>query len=306
MAAARNGAALDRSGSIATSFARIGPAGTIHSPTAGRSTCTPRWARASTVMSMWGTLGSRDPTWRRCSPTSKRGAARSSPETNWLDWLASISTSPPRTCPCPRTVKGSVQLPPSSMSTPTSRRAEIMAPMGRCSALSWAVTSTSPRASPATGVTNRMTVPACPQSTVVAPANDDGGITRRSGPNGDPSSISSIWTPSVRSASIMRAESSECSGACSTPGPSARAARTSSRLVRDFDPGTVTVASTAVSATGAAQAPRGAAVGERGEYPWSLIGSYPTERGTTRDRTSPAPGAAMARTYARRRLATDG
>ncbi len=44
-------------------------------------------------------------------------------------------------------------------------------------------------------------------------------------------------TPSARRPSIMSAESRECRGARSSEGPSARAARTSSRLVRLFDPG---------------------------------------------------------------------
>ena len=103
----------------------------------------------SIVMSMCGMLGSRSPRWMRCRPTSKRGAASSRPETNWLDALASTTTSPPRTCPWPRTMKGSAQCPPSSMSTPTSRSALIIVPIGRCRALSWAVRVTSPRANPA-------------------------------------------------------------------------------------------------------------------------------------------------------------
>ena len=82
IAAARKGAALERSGSIATSFARSEPAGTTHSPGAGRSTCTPLWASDSIVISMWGMLGRRSPRWMRCRPTSNRGAASSRPETN--------------------------------------------------------------------------------------------------------------------------------------------------------------------------------------------------------------------------------
>ena len=61
------------------------------------------------------------------------------------------TTSPPRTWPCPRTMKGSAQWPPSSMSTPTSRSAVIIAPIGRCSALSCAVRVTSPLAKPPSG-----------------------------------------------------------------------------------------------------------------------------------------------------------
>ena len=45
------------------------------------------------------------------------------------------------------------------MSTPTSRKAEIIAPIGRCSALSCAVRVTSPRANPPRPATKRITVP---------------------------------------------------------------------------------------------------------------------------------------------------
>ena len=64
-----------------------------HDPFAGRRAAR-RGRRGapsdSIVMSMCGMLGSRSPRWTRCSPTSKRGAASSRPETNWLDALASI------------------------------------------------------------------------------------------------------------------------------------------------------------------------------------------------------------------------
>ena len=52
----------------------------------------------------------------------------------------------------------------------------------------------------------------------------------------------------------MRAESSECKGACSVPGPSARAASTSSRFVSDFEPGRCTTADSGAEAVGAAHA----------------------------------------------------
>ncbi len=226
-------------------------------------------------MSMCGALGSRSPEWMRCRPTSKRGAASRRPETNWLDVLASIVTSPPRMCPRPRTVNGSDQFPPSSMSTPISRSALIIVPIGRCRAFSSAVRVTSPRDRPASGATNRITVPACPQSTTVSPVSAAAGLTSRSGPNSPSPSTDSIWTPSVRSAVIMRAESSECRGDRRRLGVSARAARISSRLVSDFDPGTVTVACTPATATGADQSSRVA--GGCGEYPGAVIGFYPNE-----------------------------
>ena len=61
-------------------------------------------------------------------------------------------------------------------------------------------------------------------------------------------------TPSERSASIISRLSRECSGARSVPGPSASAARISSRPVSDFDPGSGTTASSGSRASGAAQA----------------------------------------------------
>ena len=79
-------------------------------------------------------------------------------------------------------------------------------------------------------------------------------------------------TPSARSDSIIRLESSDGSGAEIRLGPSAIAASTSSRFVSDFEPGMVSVASTAPSAPGAANAPLAGAE-PSGEYAFALIGS---------------------------------
>ena len=57
-----------------------------------------------------------------------------------------------------------------------------MVPIGRCSALSCAVTCTSPRANPASGATKRITVPAWPQSIVPPPASGQRGDQTRSSP----------------------------------------------------------------------------------------------------------------------------
>src|SRR6476620_2269385 len=65
-----------------------------------------------------------------------------------------------------------------------------------------------------------------------------------------------MMAPRRRKASIISAESRECNGARNREGPSARAARTRYRLVRDLEPGTVTVASTGRSAKGARQCGR--------------------------------------------------
>lgn len=57
--------------------------------------------------------------------------------------------------------------------------------------------------------------------------------------------VSSMPTPIARSASAISRVSRERSGRRSHPGSEESAASTSARLVTDFDPGTVTVASTA-------------------------------------------------------------
>src|SRR4051812_19767999 len=93
-------------------------------------------------------------------------------------------------------------------------------------------------------------------------------------------------TPRDLRASIIRAESSEWRGAISLLGPSARAARMSSRFVRDLDAGTVTVACSAPGATGACQGPRAARV-KSGEYLSAVIGFYPTEPCTTPSEMEP-------------------
>ena len=113
---------------------------------------------------------------------------------------------------------------------------------------------TGPSASAATGGMNRMTVPASPQSIDVPPESSP-GVTRRSGPNGLSAGTSSMRTPSERSASIMSAESRECSGARSSDGPSASAASTSSRLVRLFEPGRRMDAASGPRAVGASHDP---------------------------------------------------
>ena len=95
-AATRNGAAFERSGSMSTSTARIGPGSTFQRPGSGLATSMPRAARVAIVISMCGRLGRRSPTWRRSRPRSNRGAESSRPDTNWLDADASISSGPPR------------------------------------------------------------------------------------------------------------------------------------------------------------------------------------------------------------------
>ena len=139
IAAARNGAALDRSGSIATSLPRIGAGG--DDPLAGRG---PLDVHAAMGEGLDGHLDVRDARQAlagvhevqadiepRCGEQQARDelARRAGVDRD----LAAAHVA------VPRTVNGSAQRPPSSMSTPTSRSAVIIAPIGRCSALSCAV-----------------------------------------------------------------------------------------------------------------------------------------------------------------------
>ena len=132
MAAIRNGAALDRSGSMVTSRAAIGPGATIHVPGVESSTSTPRSRRPCTVIAMCGSDGTGpSPMWRRCRPLSQRAPLSSRPETNCEDADESISTGPPAAPPRPRMVNGISPRPPSSTSAPAWRSPSNKVDMGR-------------------------------------------------------------------------------------------------------------------------------------------------------------------------------
>jgi hypothetical protein len=106
---------------------------------------------------------------------------------------------------------------------------------------------TSPIASAATGGTKRITVPASPQSICAGPEIGFGVIRSEFG-------VDSISEPSCLSASIIRLESLDAKGFKISLGPEARAESTSSRLVRDLEPGILTWAEIADFAIGAAHA----------------------------------------------------
>jgi len=55
-----------------------------------------------------------------------------------------------------------------------------------------------------------------------------------------PPEVLLIWVPSFTKDSIIRAESLDSRGAMSSEGPEAKAERTNSRLVSDFEPGSQT------------------------------------------------------------------
>ena len=129
---ARNGAALDRSGSTRTSRPAMAPGATRQMPGRESSTVTPAARSTATVISMCGSDGRVGPMWRTVRPCAYRAAASSRPETNWLEPDASTSTEPPVSPPRPCTVNGSRPASPwSSTRTPRARNASSTGPIGR-------------------------------------------------------------------------------------------------------------------------------------------------------------------------------
>ena len=240
-ASARNGAALDRSGSIRWSTGSTGPGATRHRLGSASSTSTPCSRSMATVMSRWGCDGTGLPSWSTSTPWSKRAPASSRAETNWLDPEASSTTLPPGTCPAPPTVNG--RRSPSTR-TPSARRAVRTSPTGRVRMCGSPSKATSPSASPATGGTKRVTVPASPQSTATPPVSR-AGSTCQSSPE------VSIRVPSAARAPAISSVSRDRRARRTTLGPSARAASTSARLVSDLLPGSDTSACTGPCAKGA-------------------------------------------------------
>ena len=98
-ASARNGAALERSGSMTWSTGVTGPGATAQRFASASSTSTPCSRSIATVISMCGSDGTGLPSWRTSTPASYRAPASSSAETNCEDADASITTVPPRTDP---------------------------------------------------------------------------------------------------------------------------------------------------------------------------------------------------------------
>ena len=195
-------------------------------------------------MAMCGIEGTGLPSCSTSTPSSKRAPASSSAETNWDDAEASMTTCPPCTDPVPRTSNGKAPRPASSMSTPRVLSAASTSPTGRLRMCGSPSKATRPDDSPATGGTKRSTVPARPQSTSASRSNGP-GVTGQSAPD------VSTRAPSAVSAAAIRVVSRERSARRTTDGPSARAASTSARLVRDLLPGSETTASTGPRARGA-------------------------------------------------------
>ena len=249
---------------------------------------------------MCGAEGTLGPSWCTSAPLSYRGAASSSPETSCEEPEASRVTVPPLIPPRPRTTNGTLPRPPSSITAPRSRRAASSGPTGRCAARASPVNSTLARASAATGGTKRSTVPALPTSTTAALPTLP-GVTRQI-PGSPPLSTaaalssappsSSITAPSPRSAAAISRVSLARSGLVITVGPSASAARTSARLVIDFDPGGRTWTRTGPLAAGARQsgACPGSGSAARCMVPSvlaGLVGSQRRTRAALRDLAGP-------------------
>ena len=175
-AAARNGAAPDRSGSMFQLRPDSRPGSTTQTSRVASSTAAPAACSIWTVIRRCGADGTGGPTCRTTIPRSNAAPASSSPETNWLDADASRVTSPPGTRPVPRTVNGSAS---PSMSTPTARSADTSGPSGRARARGSPSKATGPSARPATAGRKRITVPASPTSTCAGPTSGRGRISQR-------------------------------------------------------------------------------------------------------------------------------
>ena len=245
-AAAANGTALDRSGSIAQSWAATRPGATRHRFTSVSSTAIPASSSIAAVIAICGAEGTEVPVCTTVSPSSNAAPHSSSPETNCEEDEASMCTVPPGAPPRPCTVNGS---PPPSMSTPSPRRPSSSGAIGRARACSSPSKTTAVLPRAARGGTNRSTVPASPQSIRAPGAGCRAPWTVRSAPS------PVMSKPRVRSAPIIRSVSRLRSAPSIREAPppwaAANAARISARLVIDFEPGTVTVACTGVLTVGA-------------------------------------------------------
>src|SRR6476661_11087176 len=91
IAAARNGTALDRSGSMIQCRAAIGPGSTRHRLVVASSTATPASRSIVTVIATCGADGTAVPVWTTVSPSVNVAPDSSRPVTNCDDAEASIS-----------------------------------------------------------------------------------------------------------------------------------------------------------------------------------------------------------------------
>ena len=189
-------------------------------------------------MSTYG-LDTRSPCTSTVRPSRKHGAESSRPERNWLDAVPETATRPPRT-PAASMVRGSRSDP--SRSTPRPVSARTRSPMGRARICGWPSITYRPEPSAAIGVTKRAVVPDWRTSSTTS---------RRQGAPALPVTVArwsmGSWSTAMPSMS-RHPNIASVSSLSSTPSslevPSARAAQTSARFVKLFDPGTGTIALT--------------------------------------------------------------
>ena len=248
-AAARNGAALDRSGSTTTSRAAMGPAATAQRSARLSSTSTPRSRSMATVIAMWGSEGTGGPACRISSPPASRAPTSSSALTYCDEVEASRVTVPPREVGPPG--HGERQAVPvavgGDLGAEVAQRAEQRLHRTR---VRLRVAVEGDRAVGQQGQRRDEAHHGAGEAAVDGPAAGEGSragspATRRPTPRRS--------TPRVRSASRISWVSRASRPFTMVEGPSASAASTSARLVSDFEPGTVTVAVTGTGACGAGQ-----------------------------------------------------
>src|SRR6202012_2436102 len=102
-AAAMNGTALDRSGSMCQCRAATGPGRTCQRLGVASSTSMPAFRIIATVLGMCGADGNGVPACCTVGPSVNEAPESSRPDTNCDDAEASISTAPPATDPVPCT-----------------------------------------------------------------------------------------------------------------------------------------------------------------------------------------------------------
>ena len=240
--------ALDRSGSMTQSTARIGPGrdgpglgvagvggglhGALRLAAASRRSCR---CAASTERAL--------PSWWTVMPSSKRGGREQQPgdELRGTRGIDGDGAAAQRA----GAVHGERSASPSISSTEACAGRRGWWRAGGC----WACSSPSNATSPVgqCGGGRQESHDGAGEPAV------DRGAAQRAGVTASVSASPSISMPRARRASIMRSVSRLRRAPVSVDGPSASAARISARLVMDFDPGRVTVAWTGTSIWGAGQ-----------------------------------------------------
>ena len=160
---------------MVTSVAATAPGATCQRSGSLSSTSTPCSRRQATVISTWGREGSGGPSWRRSTPASYRGAG----EQQTRDELAGVGGVEDHR-PSGRAAGAAHGERQPSAAVVVDLHAELAqrsstCAIGRVRACASPSKATGPSASAATGGTNRITVPASPQSTLsaVQAAGDD-------------------------------------------------------------------------------------------------------------------------------------